>query len=86
MRLSSHQGFLLDAAETRTIPQNMKDAQEHLSETKAVDVTISDEGMDALREKISGFEVESDDIMASMISLGMFTDIINDNVNFVAKT
>ncbi len=50
-------------------PSYMKDAQEHLSETKAVDVTISDEGIDALREKLSGFEVESDDIMVSMISL-----------------
>lgn len=65
----NYSSYLLDAAETRTVPQNMKDAQEHLSETKAVDVTISDEGMDALREKLSGFEVESDDIMVSMISL-----------------
>lgn len=67
---------LLDAAETRTVPPNMKEAQEHLYETKAVDVTISDEGMDALREKLSGFEVESDDMTFRTISL--------QNTNFVA--
>lgn len=63
---SSH---LLDTAERHTVPNGMKDAQKHSSKTKAVDVAISDEGINALRERVNGFEAESDGIKVRELKL-----------------
>ncbi len=47
----------------------MKDAQKHSFMTKAVDVAISDEGTNALRESVNEFEAGSDDIQVRELKL-----------------
>ncbi len=51
---------LLDTAESQTTLKNMNDEQKHLFMTDAVNVKISDEGLDALRERVNELQPEID--------------------------
>lgn len=51
---------LLDAEEKQTVLKNMKDVRKHLFMTDAIDVEISDEGFNALRERVNELQPRAD--------------------------
>ena len=51
---------LLDTEERQTVLKSMKDVQQHLFMTDAIAVEISDEGFNALRERVNELQPEMD--------------------------
>lgn len=65
-----YQNFrLLDMAEKHTVPKAVEAAQKHLPKRKAVDVSISGEGINALQKRANIFEAESDEIKVKELDL-----------------
>ena len=60
---------LLDMAEKHTVPKDVEAAQKHFPKTKAVDVSISGEGINALQKRVNVFEAESDEIKVNELNL-----------------
>lgn len=56
-------------AEKHTVPKAVEAAQKHLPKTKAVDVSISGEGINALQKRANVFEAESDEIKVKELDL-----------------